>query len=73
MPPLLRTLREIRMGSRTTLRQLQDRTGINKGTLSQIERGRMVASPAELAAIADALGLDRLENRTVPCFEADAG
>lgn len=71
MPPVLFTMRQLR-AQRMTLRQLQAVTGINRGTLSQIERGRLVASSAELDAIADALALDRLENRTLPVSEADA-
>lgn len=68
--PLLRTLREIRVGQGMRLSELANRSGLNRGTLSMIERGRMVASPEELVAIADALGVDRLETRSIPVAEA---
>jgi len=69
---VLHTLRQIRVGRGWTLGQLASATGINKGTLSQIERGRLVASQHELRLIAAALELDMLENRTVPCHETTA-
>lgn len=68
MPAALFTLRQLRQ-PKMTLRQLQAATGINRGTLSQIERGRLVASTDELQAIAQALALDRLENRIIPIYE----
>lgn len=70
MPAVIFTLRQLRE-PKMTLRRLEAVTGIHRGTLSQIERGRVVASSEELGAIAEALALDRLENRTVPVWEAD--
>ena len=67
--PYLRTLRELRLELGLTLKQVQERTGLHKATLSQIERGRLVASPAEAQRIGDALGL-QLETRTVLVYEA---
>ena len=70
MPAAIFTLRQLRQ-PKMTLRQLEQATGIHRGTLSQIERGRIVASTSELQAIAQALALDGLENRTVPILEAN--
>lgn len=68
--PYLRTLRELRLELGLTLKQVQERTGLHKGTLSQIERGRLVASPKEARLISQALGF-RMETRTVLVYEAD--
>jgi transcriptional regulator with XRE-family HTH domain len=68
--PYLRTLRELRLELGLTLKQVQERTGLHKATLSQIERGRLVASPHEATLISRALGF-KLETRTVLVFEAD--
>lgn len=68
--PYLRTLRELRLELGLTLKQVQERTGLHKGTLSQIERGRLVASPREAALISRALGF-QMETRTVLVYEAD--
>lgn len=68
--PLLRTLRDIRVGQGMRLTELSRLTGLNRGLLSMIERGRMVATPRELQVLSEALGVDVLENRTVPCMEA---
>lgn len=70
MAAALFSMRQLR-APKMTLRQLQQATGINKGSLSQIERGKRVATPDELARIADALAVDRLEIRVVPFLEAD--
>lgn len=67
--PYLRTLRELRLELGLTLRQVQERTGLNKGTLSQIERGRLVASPNEALLISLALGF-QLETRTLLVYES---
>lgn len=68
--PYLRTLRELRLELGLTLKQVQERTGLHKGTLSQIERGRLVASPREAGLISRALGF-QMETRTVLVYEAD--
>lgn len=68
---VLRTLRELRLDRGWTLTHLAGLTGINKGTLSQIERGRIVADNDELYSLGLALGA-RLDNRTVPCTEMPA-
>lgn len=64
-PTVFRTLRELRLERQMSLKELADATGINKGTLSGIERGRIVATAVELNSIGDVLA-ERLENRTVP-------
>lgn len=68
------SLGEIRLGRGLSLRELQERAGINRATLSQIERGRLVATPAEADAIALALGLPvgSLVTRTMLVYEAAA-
>lgn len=73
MPPvaLLRTLRDIRVGQGMRLTELSRLTGLDRGLLSMIERGRMVATPRELQVLSEALGVEPLENRTVPCMEAE--
>ena len=70
--PYLRTLRELRLELGLTLKQVQERTGLHKATLSQIERGRLVANPKEARLISQALGF-KLETRTVLVYEADDG
>ncbi len=65
---MLRTLRELRVEQGISLRELAEATGINKGTLSGIERGRVVASRAELDRIGYILGR-RLEVRTLVVYE----
>ena len=67
--PYLRTLRELRLELGLTLKQVQERTGLHKATLSQIERGRLVANPREAQAISEALGFE-METRTVLVFES---
>lgn len=67
--PYLRTLRELRLELGLTLKQVQERTGLHKATLSQIERGRLVASPREALLISRALGF-QMETRTVLVYEA---
>lgn len=67
-PRMLRTLRELRVEQGLSLRELAEASGVNKGTISQIERGRLVATRAELDAIAAIL--DRpLEVRTLVVYE----
>lgn len=65
---MLRTLRELRVEQGMSLAQLAEQSGINKGTLSGIERGRIVANPAELAQIGAVFGR-RLEVRTIAVYE----
>ena len=60
--PPLKTLRELRLDYGVTLPELADEAGISKATLSMIERGRIVATPAELALLAGVLEVE-LENR----------
>jgi DNA-binding XRE family transcriptional regulator len=64
-PP--RTLRELRLAAGISLRELAETSGLQKGTLSQIERGRIVATKTEADQLATALGLDpgALENATL--------
>lgn len=52
-----RTLRELRLARRLSLRQLAEQAQVNHGALSQIERGRIVAQPHELRALERALRL----------------
>lgn len=60
--PAIRTLRELRLEAGMTLPELAHLVSVPKGTLSNIERGRMVATDHELGALSNALGT-RLENR----------
>lgn len=52
-----RTLRELRYERDWPLTQLAAESGIHVATLSQIERGRIAASPDEIRALEQALGL----------------
>lgn len=70
---VLRTLRQLRLERGHSLRALAELSGVDKPTLSQIERGRLVANPQELAAIGKAIGAEGLENRVVPCIEETTG
>lgn len=47
--------RALRLRAGLSLRSLEERTGINRGTLSSIELGRTIPRPAECAAILRAL------------------
>lgn len=60
--PAIRTLRRLRIDAGYTLPQLADLAGIDRGTLSQLERGRMIANQRELDALGEALQR-RLVNR----------
>lgn len=66
-----RTLRELRMARGITLRELAERSGVAAAIVSQVERGRLVATPGEAAALAVALGLeaDGLVTRTMLVHE----
>lgn len=57
MPAVARTLRELRLDAGLSLRELAERAQLNKAVVSQIERGRMVATPAELARLEAGLAL----------------
>ena len=50
------TLRELRLNAEMTLRDLAAASGLHKATISQIERGRLVATEQEADALAAALG-----------------
>lgn len=52
-----RTLRELRVDRGWNLQTLADRAGLNVATVSQIERGKLVAEPHHLQALSDAVGL----------------
>lgn len=52
------TLRALRLAREMSLRQLEGETGINRGVLSRIERGLVLPAPAQLAALAEALGVE---------------
>lgn len=67
--PPLKTLRELRIEQGLTLPELANRSGISRGTLSMIERGRMVANPDERARLSAVLGLQPLENRMQVVYE----
>ena len=56
VPPPPHTLRELRLNQSMTLRDLATKSGLNKATISQIERGRLVATQAEADQLAEALG-----------------
>lgn len=62
LKPRLRTMRDLRVERKLDLRELEHETGINRATLSQIERGRLSPSPLEIDRIGEALGV-KLELR----------
>jgi transcriptional regulator with XRE-family HTH domain len=53
-------LREVRIATRQTLKQVAERAGISEGFLSQIERGIGTPSVASLRRIVSALGLQMM-------------
>ena len=69
--PPFKTLRELRLELGITLPELADEAGIPKATLSMIERGRVVATPAELALLSEQLDV-KLENRMQVVAEVPA-
>lgn len=60
-PPIRRPqhhgLADLRVARKLSLRDLQEATGINRGLLSQMERGRLIPEPEHLAALSHALGV----------------
>jgi len=71
VPAAPHTLRELRLAAGMTLRELADRASISKGSLSQIERGKRVASQPEILSIDIALGLPAgsLQTRLMLVYE----
>ena len=65
-------MRELRNDRNLSLAQLSVRSGLSKPLLSQIERGRMVASDEDLRQIEVGLSVSRLANKVVPCVEVPA-
>jgi len=63
-PP--RTLRELRLAAGHSLNSFALIAGVPKAVISQIERGRIVATTAEADALAAALGLDPGSLETKP-------
>jgi transcriptional regulator with XRE-family HTH domain len=61
-PAALRTLRELRLERGLSLRALEELTGVNRGILSQLERGRLIPAGDVLERLADVLEV-RLEWR----------
>ena len=59
--PPIKTLRELRLNAGLTQPELAKRASIAQGTLSMIERGRVVATESELQRLSNALGA-RLES-----------
>jgi transcriptional regulator with XRE-family HTH domain len=53
--PAATPLRALREARGLSLRDLEATTGINRAIWSQVERGRMVAEPRQVAALALAL------------------
>jgi transcriptional regulator with XRE-family HTH domain len=51
-------MRDLRVDQALDLRHLQQATGINRATLSQIERGRLSPTAHEITQISRALGVD---------------
>jgi transcriptional regulator with XRE-family HTH domain len=70
----VRSLRELRFEAGLSLRALAEASNVHRAILSQVERGRMVATTAEADRVADALGLPRgsLHTRTVLVHEEAA-
>lgn len=58
LKPRLRTMRDLRVAQNIDLRGLEERTGINRATLSQIERGRLSPTARETQLISEALGVE---------------
>jgi transcriptional regulator with XRE-family HTH domain len=58
LKPRLRTMRDLRIEQGLDLRGLERETGINRATLSQIERGRLSPTARETRLISAALGAD---------------
>lgn len=71
---VLHTLRERRLEQRLSLKGLSERSGIARPIISQIERGRLVATDLEAHLLGDALGLPAgaLRIRTVLAYEETA-
>jgi DNA-binding XRE family transcriptional regulator len=65
-PLVARTLRELRLDRGLSLRDLSELAGLNRATVSQIERGRLVATPAELSRLEAALDLPLATLNTKP-------
>jgi len=57
---IARIIADARAASGITLRALEQRTGINNGNLSRIERGDLMPRIDTLLRIADALGIKAL-------------
>lgn len=49
--------RAVREARGLSLRQLEERTGINRATWSQIETGKHMPEPRHIAALSEALGV----------------
>lgn len=64
-PSSLRPLRELRIDHGLSLRALAAAAGIDRAIISQIERGRMVATIEEAAKLSTALGLEANQLRPV--------
>lgn len=62
--------RQIREARGLSLRQLEEQTGINRATWSQIETGRMLPEPQHVAALSAALGVPYEEWRVRFVLEA---
>jgi transcriptional regulator with XRE-family HTH domain len=56
VPDLQTNLKPARKAKNLSIRQLQDRTGINRGELSKMERGITLPSQAEADQIEGVLG-----------------
>jgi transcriptional regulator with XRE-family HTH domain len=51
-------LRRIRVRRGLTIKDLQERTGVNRGTISRAERRERTPLPPTLQRLADALGVE---------------
>jgi transcriptional regulator with XRE-family HTH domain len=51
-------LRRIRVRRGLTIKDLQERTGVNRGTISRAERRERTPLPLTLQRLADALGVE---------------
>jgi transcriptional regulator with XRE-family HTH domain len=52
-PRAVRSWRDLRVDAGLTLRQVEVLSGLNRGIISQIERGRACATPDQATAILD--------------------
>lgn len=63
------TLRELRTSRELTLQEVSDATGIFIGTISLLERGRLMPTPSQIVQLSRYYGVDLEHWRFVPTHE----